>query len=115
MGVGMGIAARWMPVLERGGFSPIPFFYVVGGSLVFVFLTWRIPSVAGSMMAGAVSPSLADDLGKPGGWRWCPCRRCGGRRSSIGRAVGYRQPGSRVRPQLHRHVGRRAGSGPGKA
>ena len=60
MGVGMGIAARWMLVLERGGFSPIPFFYVMGGSLVFVFLTWHIPSVAGSMMAGAVSLSLAD-------------------------------------------------------
>src|SRR3989454_3733548 len=60
MGLGMGIAARWVPVLERGGFSPIPFFYVMGGSLVFVFLTWHIPSVAGSMMAGAVSLSLAD-------------------------------------------------------
>src|SRR5437867_1916281 len=60
MGLGMGIAARWMPILERGGFSPIPFFYVMGGSLVFVFLTWHIPSVAGSMMAGAVSLSLAD-------------------------------------------------------
>jgi type IV secretion system protein TrbL len=60
MGVGMGIAARWMPILERGGFSPIPLFYVMGGSLVFVFLTWHIPSVAGSMMAGAVSLSLAD-------------------------------------------------------
>src|SRR5437660_4280513 len=60
MGLGMGIAARWMPVLERGGFSPIPFFYVMGGSLVFLFLTWHIPSVAGSMMAGAVSLSLAD-------------------------------------------------------
>jgi hypothetical protein len=60
MGVGMSIAARWMPILERGGFSPIPFFYVMGGSLVFVFLTWHIPSVAGSMMAGAVSLSLAD-------------------------------------------------------
>src|SRR5678816_241921 len=62
MGVGMGIAARWMPILERGGFSPIPFFYVMGGSLVFLFLTWHIPSVAGSMMAGAVSLSLADAL-----------------------------------------------------
>jgi type IV secretion system protein TrbL len=62
MGVGMGIAARWMPILERGGFSPIPFFYVMGGSLVFVFLTWHIPSVAGSMMAGAVSLSLADAM-----------------------------------------------------
>src|SRR6059058_984982 len=60
MGVGMGIAARWLSVLNRGGFSPIPFFYVMGGSLVFVFLTWHIPSVAGSMMAGAVSLSLAD-------------------------------------------------------
>src|SRR5262249_51929634 len=60
MGVGMGIAARWMPILERGGFSPIPFFYVMGGSLVFVFLTWHIPAVAGSMMAGAVSLSLGD-------------------------------------------------------
>jgi len=60
MGVGMDIAARWMSILERGGFSPIPFFYVMGGSLVFVFLTWHIPSVAGSLMAGAVSLSLAD-------------------------------------------------------
>src|SRR6059058_3913751 len=60
MGVGMGIAARWMSVLERGGFSPIPFFYVMGGSLVFVFLTWHIPAVAGSLTAGAVSLSLAD-------------------------------------------------------
>src|SRR5882724_8870707 len=60
MGVGMSIAGRWLPILERGGFSPIPFFYVMGGSLVFVFLTWHIPSVAGSMMAGAVSLSLSD-------------------------------------------------------
>src|SRR2546427_57573 len=58
MGVGMGIAGRWMDILGRGG--PIPLFYVMGGSLVFVFLTWHIPSVAGSMMAGAVSLSLAD-------------------------------------------------------
>jgi type IV secretion system protein TrbL len=60
MGVGMGIAARWTPVLERGGFSPIPFFYVMGGSLVFLFLTWHIPSVASAMMAGAVHLSIAD-------------------------------------------------------
>jgi len=60
MGVGMSIAARWVPVLERGGFSPIPFFYVMGGSLVFLFLTWHIPSVASAMMAGAVHLSLAD-------------------------------------------------------
>lgn len=60
MGVGMGIAARWMAVLEKGGFSPIPFFYVMGGSLVFLFLTWHIPSVASAMMAGAVHLSIAD-------------------------------------------------------
>src|SRR5205807_10164796 len=60
MGVSMGIAARWGPVLGRGGFSPIPFFYVMGGSLVFLFLTWHIPSVAAAMMAGAVHLSLAD-------------------------------------------------------
>src|SRR5213593_345231 len=59
MGVGVRIAARWVPVIERGGFSPIPFFYVMSGSLVFLFLTWHIPSVAGSMMAGAVTLSLA--------------------------------------------------------
>src|SRR5260370_18208560 len=60
MGGGMGIAARWGTVLGRGGFSPIPFFYVMGGSFVFLLLTWTIPSVAGAMMAGAVHPSLAD-------------------------------------------------------
>src|SRR5438128_6985278 len=60
MGVGMGIAARWVSVLNRGGFSPIPFFYVMGGSLVFLFLTWHIPSVAAAMMVGSVHLSLAD-------------------------------------------------------
>ncbi len=60
MGVGTSIAARWVPVLERGAFSPIPFFYVMGGSLVFLFLTWHIPSVASAMMVGAVHLSLAD-------------------------------------------------------
>src|SRR5262245_27872330 len=60
MGVGVSIAARWVPVIERGSFSPIPFFYVMGGSLVFLFLTWHIPSVASAMMAGAVHLSIAD-------------------------------------------------------
>ena len=32
------------------------------GSLVFLSLTWHIPLVAGSIMAGAVSLSLADTL-----------------------------------------------------
>jgi type IV secretion system protein TrbL len=60
MGVGMSIAARWVPLLSAGGFSPTPLLYVTGGALVFVFLTWHIPSVAGAMMAGAVTLSLAD-------------------------------------------------------
>jgi len=60
MGVGMNIAARWVSVIDRGGFSPIPFFYVMGGSLVFLFLTWHIPSVASAMMVGTVHLSLAD-------------------------------------------------------
>jgi type IV secretion system protein TrbL len=67
MGVGMGIASRWIPILERGGFSPIPFFYVMGGSLVFVFLTWHIPSVAGSMMAGP-SAFLSPTRSIPRSW-----------------------------------------------
>src|SRR5919197_775683 len=60
MGVGTSIAARWVAVIDRGGFSPIPIFYVMGGSLVFLFLTWHIPSVASAMMVGAVHLSLAD-------------------------------------------------------
>src|SRR3989475_4979590 len=60
MGVGTSIAARWVSVLDRGGFSPIPFFYVMGGSLVFLFLTWHIPSVAAAAMVGTVHLSLAD-------------------------------------------------------
>src|SRR2546425_12437889 len=97
MGVGMGIAARWEPVLGRGGFSPIPFFYVMGGSLVFLFLTWHIPSVAGAMMAGAVHLSLAAGYypamlagvgrggGAPGGGGRLPPRRTG-RQPRPGRA-----------------------------
>jgi len=59
MGIGVTIADRWKAVLVDAT-SPIPFFYVMGGSLVFLFLTWHIPSVAGAMMAGAVTLSLAD-------------------------------------------------------
>ena len=60
MGVGMTIAARWVRLLGEGGFSPTPLLYVTGGALVFLFLTWHIPSVAAAMMAGAVTLSLAD-------------------------------------------------------
>lgn len=60
MGVGMTIAARWVRLLGEGGFSPIPLLHVTGGALVFLFLTWHIPSVAAAMMAGAVTLSLAD-------------------------------------------------------
>ncbi len=59
MGIGVTIADRWKAVLVDAT-SPVPFFYVMGGSLVFLFLTWHIPSVAGAMMAGAVTLSLAD-------------------------------------------------------
>jgi hypothetical protein len=51
-------------VLERGGFGPIPFFYVMGDSLGFLFLTWHIPSVAGSMMAGGVLPERRRHAGR---------------------------------------------------
>src|SRR5438034_6652989 len=60
MGVGMNIAARWVSVIDRGGFSPIPFFYVMGGSLVFLFLSCHIASVESAMMVGTVHLSLAD-------------------------------------------------------
>src|SRR5438445_4994881 len=60
MGAGTGSAARWVSVLDHGGFSPIPFFYVMGWSLVFLFLTWHIPSVAAAAMVGTVHLSLAD-------------------------------------------------------
>src|SRR3989442_1843738 len=59
MGVGMGIAARWVSVLNRGGVSPIPVFYVMGGSLAFFFLTWPIPSLAAALMWRSVHFSLA--------------------------------------------------------
>ncbi|HTP29477.1 MAG TPA: P-type conjugative transfer protein TrbL [Anaeromyxobacteraceae bacterium] len=59
MGIGVTIADRWKTVLADAT-SPVPFFYVMAGSLVFLFLTWHIPSVAGAMMAGAVTLSLAD-------------------------------------------------------
>src|SRR5205809_6951529 len=60
MGVGTSIAARWVSVLEHGGFSPIPFFYVMGGSLVFLFLTWHILSVGAATIVGTGRLSLVD-------------------------------------------------------
>jgi type IV secretion system protein TrbL len=107
MGVGMSIAARWVPVLERGGFSPIPFFYVMGGSLVFLFLTWHIPSVASAMMVGAVHLSLADV--------YYPTMLAG-RAGALGFATAGamftlgRWSGSRLREFTGLHTGRRGGA-----
>ena len=59
MGVGITLAGRWSVILEQPA-SPMPFLYVAGGALVFVFVTWHIPSVAAALIAGTVQLSLAD-------------------------------------------------------
>src|SRR2546430_8306736 len=75
MGVGMNIAARWVAVLNRGGVSPIPFFYVMGGALVFLFPSWHHPSVAPAVVVGAgpLSPArlyFPGEFGRGRGAGW---------------------------------------------
>jgi hypothetical protein len=86
-GVGMGIVARWVPVVERGGLSPIPFFSIMGGSLVFLFLPapaispsptctirrcWlAVPDAAGLATAGRASLSSVGDRAESGNGPRC--------------------------------------------
>ena len=60
VGVGTFVVARWTPLLEQSGRDLASLLQIVGGALVYAFLAWSIPNLAGSAMNGAVSLTLTD-------------------------------------------------------
>lgn len=60
VGVGTFVVARWTPLLEQSGQDLAALLQIVGGALVYAFLAWSIPNLAGSAMNGAVSLTLTD-------------------------------------------------------
>ena len=60
IGLGSTLAPQWAAAFTTAQASALPdplvYFEVMGGAVVFMILSWQIPSLAGAMMAG--SPSL---------------------------------------------------------
>jgi type IV secretion system protein TrbL len=60
IGVGAHLATAWSDLLQQSSHDDmIPFFEVMGGSLVFVFIAWTIPHKAESLLSGSSSASFA--------------------------------------------------------
>lgn len=71
IGVGMTSANSWSNLLAAGVAGNDDFlrncFFVLAGSLLFVFISWSIPSLAGSMLGGAPSLTAGAAAGVMGG------------------------------------------------
>jgi type IV secretion system protein TrbL len=60
VGVGANLAQEWKQMIIEGGYTNMtPFLEVIGGSLVFVFITWTIPNKASSLLSGTFNSSFA--------------------------------------------------------
>lgn len=59
IGLGVAVAVQWLPLLESASLdSPDPLYAVIGSSIVFLMLSWNIPSMAASLVSGGVSMTL---------------------------------------------------------
>jgi len=62
IGVGTALAASWAPTLAGAGTSPADLFAILGASVVYMIVSWQIPSFASSMIAGSVNLTLGSAL-----------------------------------------------------
>lgn len=63
IGLGVAVAVNWLPLLENASLaSPDPLYAVIGSSIVFLMLSWSIPSMASSLVAGGVSMTLGSAM-----------------------------------------------------
>lgn len=60
MGIGINVADRWGALLTEAAVraSPEVYLQVLGGSLIFALLVWSVPSIASSILYGAVALSV---------------------------------------------------------
>jgi type IV secretion system protein TrbL len=57
IGVGQSLASQWTTLIVTG-MKAKDYLPIVGSSIVYMFLCWQIPSLASSMLSGAVSMTL---------------------------------------------------------
>lgn len=63
IGLGVAVAVHWVPLLENTSLdSPDPMYAVIGSSIVFLILSWNIPSMASSLVSGGVSMTLGSAM-----------------------------------------------------
>ena len=62
VGLGYGLGQQWTALFGNGIAPPETYVEVVGAALVFGFLAWQLPSLAGSLMNGAPRMTLGNFL-----------------------------------------------------
>ena len=66
VGLGYGLGQQWAALFGNGIAPPETYVEVVGAALVFGFLAWQVPSLAGSLMNGAPRMTLGSFLNTAG-------------------------------------------------
>ncbi|HEY5312300.1 MAG TPA: P-type conjugative transfer protein TrbL, partial [Pirellulales bacterium] len=66
VGLGYSLGQQWAALFDNGIAPPETYVEVVGAALVFGFLVWQIPSLAGSLMNGAPRMTLGNFLSTAG-------------------------------------------------
>ena len=66
VGLGYGLGQQWAALFANGIAPPETYIEVVGAALIFGFLAWQVPSLAGSLMNGAPRMTLGSFLNTAG-------------------------------------------------
>lgn len=66
VGLGYGLGQQWASLFSNGIAPPGTYIEVVGAALIFGFVAWQIPSLAGSLMNGAPRMTLGSFLSTAG-------------------------------------------------
>ncbi len=66
VGLGYGLGQQWASLFSNGIAPPETYIEVVGAALIFGFVAWQIPGLAGSLMNGAPRMTLGSFLNTAG-------------------------------------------------
>lgn len=66
VGLGYGLGQQWTSLFSNGIAPPETYIEVVGAALIFGFVAWQIPGLAGSLMNGAPRMTLGSFLNTAG-------------------------------------------------
>lgn len=87
VGLGYGLGTQWAALFANGIAPPETYIEVAAASLIFSFLAWQIPSLAGSLMNGSPRMTLGSFLSTAGATVVGGAVALGGARTLVGAAI----------------------------